>query len=123
MKLAIVSPLLKKEDLDKQDLKNYRPVSNLSFLSKLLEKAVSSQVTAYLETNEMLPSHQSAYRAHHSTKTFLVRIYSDLVAAADIVNISLLTLLNLSAAIDTVDYAILLSRLSLDFGFSPTIIG
>jgi len=81
MKIAAVKPLLKKFGLDATDLKNYRPVYKLTFISKLLERAVSVQITEYLETNSLLPSCQSAYRVTHLTETALLRIYSDLTAA------------------------------------------
>ena len=61
-KKAIVYPGLKKPSLDPDDLSNYRPISNLSFVSKLLERAVHAQLLLYLNDNELLPSVQSAYR-------------------------------------------------------------
>ena len=72
--------------------------------------------TAYLESGSLLPQHQSAYRANHSTETAMLLVFSDLVAASDAGNVSLLALLDLSAAFDTVDYDILFHRLESDFG-------
>ena len=118
LKAAIVTPILKKATLDPGDISNFRPVSNLSFLSKLLERVISRQLTAYVEGENLLPVHQSAYRANHSTETAVLRVYSDLVAASDASDISLLALLDLSAAFDTVDYDILFHRLTSDFGVS-----
>ena len=66
LKMAVVTPLLKKASLEPQDLKNYRPVSNLSFVSKLVERVAVKQLMDYLETNGLLPSLQSAYRRQHS---------------------------------------------------------
>ena len=99
MKQAIVTPILKKRNADHTDLSNYLPVSNLSFLSKLIEKVVSHQLTEYLECNALLPVPvcQSAYRANHSTETAVLRVYSDLVTESDAGNISILALLDLSA--------------------------
>ena len=114
--MAIVTPILKKPNLDPSDISNFRPISNLSFLSKLLERAISHQLTAYLENGSLLPQNQSAYRANHSTETAVLRVFSDLVSASDAGNISLLALLDLSAAFDTVDYDILFHRLESDFG-------
>ena len=68
MKKAIVKPLLKKLGLD-LIYKNYRPVSNLSFLSKLIEKIVAEQFTAHLERNGLFDIFQSAYKKYHSTET------------------------------------------------------
>ena len=60
--------------------------------------------------NQLLPDRQSAYRAFHSTETVLPDILSDVLLAIDSGNFSLLSLLNLSAAFDTVDHDILLQR-------------
>ena len=87
-------------------------------MSKLLERAISHQLTVYLERENLPPQHQSAYRANHSTETAVLRVFSDLVAASDAGNISLMALLDLSAAFDTVDHDILLRRLESDFGLS-----
>ena len=70
-KTAIVTPLIKKEGLDSAVLKNYRPVSNLSFISKLVERVVTQQLNGFLSHTGSLPSHQSAYRRFHSTETAL----------------------------------------------------
>lgn len=119
-KSAIVRPLLKKHNLDPNELKNYRPVSNLSFLSKLLEKIVLNQLNTHLSSNNLLNPFQSAYRQHHSTETALLHILNDLLLATDSGKVSLLTLLDLSAAFDTIDHSILLSRLQHSFGISST---
>ena len=115
-KTALVRPLLKKHNLDPNDLKNFRPVSNLSFLSKLLEKVVLTQLNLHLSTNDLLQPFQSAYRQHHSTETALLHILNDLLLSTDSGNISLLTLLDLSSAFDTIDHSILLNRLQNTFG-------
>ena len=110
-KHAIVRPLLKKPNLDPENLKNYRPVSNLPFLSKVLEKIVLLQLTAHLVSNNLLEPFQSAYRKGHSTETALLSVTNDLLTASDSGRISILSLLDLSAAFDTIDHRILLSRL------------
>ena len=115
-KSALVTPLLKKPNLDPNDLKNFRPVSNLSFVSKLIEKVVLSQLSSHLNANHLFNPLQSAYRAGHSTETALVKIVNDLLLALDQGKISLLTLLDLSAAFDTIDHGILLDRLQSVFG-------
>jgi hypothetical protein len=115
-KHAIVTPLLKKSSLDPSDLKNYRPVSNLTFVSKIVEKLISEQLIAYLQSNDLMPRLQSAYRRHHSTETALLRVISDLLRAVDNRRVTLLGLLDLSAAFDCVDHEILLRRLNIAFG-------
>ena len=119
-KSAIVRPLLKKPSLDQNCLKNYRPVSNLSFLSKVLEKIVLSQLLDHLTQNHLLNPHQSAYRQSHSTETALVSIVNDILLGLDNDKVSILALLDLSAAFDTIDHSILLSRLQNSFGICGT---
>src|SRR5688572_8709898 len=74
-KRAIVFPALKKPNLDPNLCQNFRPISNLSFLSKTLERLVSMQLLPYLEHSELLPSHQSGYRAYHSRETALLSTF------------------------------------------------
>lgn len=115
-KQAIVKPLLKKQDLDPNKPSNYRPVSNLSFLSKLLEKLALQQMLEHVSKYDLFARFQSAYRAHHSTETALLRVLNDLLVASDDSKVSILTLLDLSAAFDTIDHGILLTRLRHVFG-------
>ena len=122
LKHAIISPLLKKQNLDQNELKNYRPVSNLSFISKLIEKAVFHQILDHLKSNTLLEKHQSAYRKCHNTETALLKIQNDLLLSADNKEISILALLDLSAAFDTIDHAILLQRLRNTFGFEDIVL-
>ena len=122
MKSAYVIPHLKKRGLDANDSKNFRPVSNLPFLSKLLERVVSTQLNDYLKVTGTLPSTQSAYRKFHSTETALLKVFSDLCQAIDDGNTCLLGLLDLSAAFDTVDHNILLNRLDLSFGVKGSVL-
>jgi hypothetical protein len=120
MKKALVTPLLKKPSLDKADLKNYRPVSNLSFTSKLVEKAVAAQLSQHLTTNNLQEVMQSAYRPCHSVETALLRIHDDILRAMDSKQGVFLILLDLSAAFDTIDHDILLSRLEHMVGIRGT---
>lgn len=115
-KTALVNPLLKKANLDPSDLKSYRPISNLPFLSKLMERCVNLQLVEYLNYNLLFPERQSAYRSYHSTETALLKTYSDWVEAIDEGDVVLLTLLDMSAAFDTVDHVILLERLAKQYG-------
>ena len=121
-KQAIVLPLLKKPNLDRNVLKNYRPVSNLHFLSKILEKVVLQQLSDHLNATDTLQPYQSAYRADHSTETLLLRVTNDLLMACDRGSVSILSLLDLSAAFDMLDNNILLKRLRLSFGISGVVL-
>ena len=121
-KHAVVRPLLKKQNMPPNELKNYRPVSNLPFLSKILEKVVLSQLKGHLLKYNLLDSHQSAYREFHNTETALLKVHNDLLCAADKNDISILALLDLSAAFDTIDHHILLERLRITMGLSGTVL-
>ena len=99
-KVALLQPLLKKPGLDVEDMNSFRPVSNLSFLSKIVERAMLDQLP-FLEENKIIPQNQSAYRQFHSTGTDLCKIHNDLVTNACSGKASLLVLLDLSAAFDT----------------------
>ena len=110
-KIAIVTPLLNKSDLDCNVPQSYRPISNLPVLSKLLERIVSTQLQDFVDEHLLLPSNQSAYRRGHSTETALAKVHSDLVQALDAGNQAALALLDMTAAFDAVDHEILLERL------------
>jgi hypothetical protein len=115
-KLSYVTPLLKKDNLNPDVLNNYRPVANLPFLSKVLERIVAKQLTTYLETNGLQDPLQSAYRAGHSTESAVLKIKSDLDAILDNGDAALMVLLDLSAAFDTIDHDLLITRLERDVG-------
>ena len=112
LKMACVHPLLKKPSLDRDILRNYRPVSTLSHLSKVIEKIVALRLSDHLDSQNLNEPFQSAYRRLHSTETALLRICSDIRAALDRKKGTLLVLLDLSSAFDTTDHTILLNRLS-----------
>ena len=122
-KHALVKPLLKKSNLDPEFLKSYRPVSNLPFLSKVLERVVLTQLMTHLETHNLLEPFLSAYRKCHSTETALLRVVNDLLQASDDGHGSFLSMLDLSAAFDTIDHVILSQRLSSTFGCTGTVLG
>ena len=108
--------------LDHNDLKNYRPVSNLCFMAKILEKLVLSQVSSYLNSHNRYNSCQSAYRPGHSTETALLKVANDLFLSLNKGNISVLALLDISPAFDTIIHPILLYRLHTDIGFTDTVL-
>lgn len=115
-KTAYVTPLLKKPSLDAADVKSYRPISNLSVVSKLLERIIARKLVSFLSKNDLMPPLQSAYRRGHSTETAVVKVLSDVLMALDRGELAMLAFLDLSAAFDTVDHETLLRRLQTTFG-------
>ena len=91
-------------------------MTNLTFLSKVLERAVKARLSTHLQRNDLFDKYQSAYRSSHSTETALLRIVNDLQNAADIGQVGLLVLLDLSAAFDTIDHSLLTHQLEYQFG-------
>ena len=118
LKQALVTPILKKQGLDASDLRNFRPVSNLPFVSKILEWVVLLQLQSHLCANSLLKIRQSAYRKYYSTETAVLSVLEGLLTKSDQELVSVLALLDLSAAFDTLDHAILLRRLESTFGIS-----
>ena len=110
-KIAAVKPLLKKVSLDHEVLKNYRPVSNLTFLSKIQERLVTQQFTEFICKHNLADAFQSAYRPGHSTETALLRVCNDILMSLNGKRDVFLVLLDLSAAFDTVNHELLLERL------------
>ena len=121
-KKSIVRPLIKKEPLDSDELSNDRPISNLSFLSKTLERIVASQIDEYLLDNGLYAKMQSAYRKYHCTETALIRVVNDIQRAIDDQCEPIFVLLDLSAGFDTIDHAILLEILRFRYGFSNLVL-
>ena len=117
-KEAILTPLLKKVLLNPEMLKNFRPVSNLAYISKLIEMVVDVQTTEHMDVNCIHETFQSAYKPLHSTETAMLRVKNDVLHALDDGNAVLLVCLDLSAAFDTVDHAILLDRLEKRVGIT-----
>jgi hypothetical protein len=117
-KHAFVTPIVKKAGMDSSDVGSYRPISNLSVLSKLFERVVARQLWNYLLLNKLLPMLQSGFRPGHSTETAILHVLSDILAAVDRGEFAALVLLDLSTAFNTVDHDILLERLKRTFGIT-----
>ena len=118
LKHAFVQPLLKKHNLDVNCRKNYCPISKLPFISKILEKAILSQVLPFLNSANVLEPFQSGFKACHSTETALLKVSNDLLLMLDTDGTTILVLLDLSAALDTVDHPTPLARLHQWVGIS-----
>ena len=114
---ACIRPLLKSPTADQDVMKNYRPISNLPFLSKGIEKCVYNQIMPYLMSNDLFGVFQSAYRPYHSCETALVAIHNDIETMLDSkLNVALL-IFDLSAAFDIVNHQLLLKKLHFHYGF------
>ena len=121
LKKAAVTPLLKKPTLNKEDLKNYRPVSKLPYIGKLIEKAAIEQMESHILANELHEPLQSAYRKNHSTETALIKVTNDILRALDKRQCVFLVLLDLSAAFDTIDHQVFLSQLCMEYGMKGSL--
>ena len=120
LKVAMLSPMLKKSDADFEEFQNFHPISKLKVLSKLVEKAVAIHLTDHVMSHHFDETFQSAYKNFHFTETALVRVQNDILCAIDNNESVILFLLDLSAAFDTVDHSILLSRVRDRFGVNST---
>ncbi len=120
LKQAVITPVLKKPNLDKEQLNNYRPVSNLPFIGKLCERLAIKRLDDHFNQNNYNEIHQSAYKPFHSTETALVKVHHDIVTALGENQAVLLVLLDLSAAFDTVDTSRLIDVLEGQFGVTNT---
>ena len=114
-----MKPLHKKLGLDLIN-SNYQPVSNLSFLYKLVEKCMWLQLSNHCQDHRLLPDYQSAYRPNCSCETNLLKISNDILWNFKHQHITSLTAMDLSAAFNTVDHDVLLQILSNKFGVTDT---
>ena len=121
-KIAHVTPLLKKPSLDRNELGNFRPVSGLNFVFKLIEKIVASQTKSHMQNSGISNNLRSAYKCGNFTGTALLYIQNDILSAQDRGEPTALLLLDLSAAFDTIDHDLLLSRLTEWFGIDGVVL-
>ena len=115
-KTAQVLPLLKKPTMDKDEMSSYRPISNLTTVSKVIERLVLERLRPHLLASPSYPRLQSAYRCGHSTETALLHVLNTVYAAADDRKATVLVGLDLSAAFDTISHVVLVGRLEQQFG-------
>ena len=110
--------LNQKQNLDADILKNYRPVSNLPALGKIIEYPAVSRLKQHLVDHDLSDPFQSAYKACHSTETALLKVKNDILQDLDKGRAVLMVLLDLSAAFDTIDHDILINRMKNDLGIT-----
>jgi hypothetical protein len=118
-KLAVVRPLLKSPSAE-LILSQYRPVSNLSFLSKIAEKGGIGQLNEYLSDHDLHSSHQSAYKVNFSTETALCFLVNQLLWTMEHACVTIMVALDLSSAFDTVEHETLCAVLEQNFGIKST---
>ena len=121
-KLSHIVPLLKKQNLYPNELKNYRPVANLPFLFKVLERIVTTQIKEYMQEHNLFSVNQSAYRKFHSTETALLCVTNDLLLALDNGHEAVLVLLDYSSAFDTINHSMLFERFKRRYGICGTVL-
>ena len=121
LKEALIQPLLKKANLDLIH-SNYRPVSNLSFLSKLIEWAMCQQLGDYIPTTDMSEKLQLAYKAAHSIETVLIKVKNHILMSLDNKQVTCLIILDLSAAFDTVSHKLFLNHLTYRFRITGVVL-
>ena len=117
-----MTPRLKKPSLSASDFNNFRPISNLSTINKVLEKAVVLQLQEYLENHKLHAPSQSAYRQFHSVETATLRVHNDIMQALDQQKEVIIVLIDFSSAFDTIEHMTLTSRVSHQFGISGTVL-
>ena len=98
-----------------QVFSNYRPISNLNTISKIIERLFLIRIQSHVSQAPSYNIFQSAYRKRHSKETALLKILNDVYQSVDSKNVTLLVGLDLSAAFDTIDHAILSRRLQHSF--------
>ena len=120
VKDCVIIPLLKKSGIDPETLNNYRPVTNEVFVSKLVETVVSIRLSGHMPLNNLHSKYQHAYKKFHGTETLLLKVVNDILIGFDANNATILLLIDLSAAFDTVDIDKLLDILEKDIGLKDT---
>ena len=120
-KVAVIRPLLKKIGLE-LTTSNYGPISNLTFLSKVVEKAALNQLVAHFDNNNLMPDYQSAYRANRNCEKVILKLVNDSLWAMENKYVTAMVTIDLSVAFNTVDHDILLNTLHCKFGISDNAI-
>ena len=111
LKKAIVRPQLKDHNIDHNYVPNFRPVSNLLFLGKLIERVVQDRLQKHLDFIGYCNNTQFGYKKNHSTELLLLKFVNDILVGVDSKNGVVVLLIDLSAAFDTVDHRKLLNIL------------
>ena len=116
IKESVLHPLLKKQGLDVDEYKNFRPVNNLLFLSKLIERVVGNQLDEHMTVNNLHESSQFAYKQHHNTETMMMGVTDEVLRGFDEGQATVIIFLDLSAAFDTIDTEKVLEIMNVEIG-------
>ena len=122
LKTALVRPILKDKALDTEIKKNFRPVSNLPVLGKIIEKVVYDRLDQHLQCNNLLDPNQSAYRKCHSTETTLLKLQNDVLCHLDQDRSVALVFIDISAAFDTANHQKLIKCFHQYLGITGTVL-
>ena len=109
-------PLLKKASLSKVDIRNYRPVANLNFVSKIIEKVIANRIRSHRERNDLSNQYQSANKKFHYTETAPLKVENDIILNMDEGRVTALALLDLSAGFGTLDHGSINNLLATWYG-------
>ena len=122
LKESIVTPILKKSGLDQEVLSNYRPVCGGMFVDKVIQRSVLGQLNEHMDLNDLHIPYQSGYKKFHGCETVLLKIVDDILLCLDANKCTILLILDLSAAFDTVDHDELLKILKNEIGLRGTVL-
>ena len=122
IKESVLDPLLKKTGLDAEEYKNFRPVNNLLFLSKIIERCVDDQITNHMTKNGLQEASQFAYKKHHNTEMMMLGIVNEALRGFDENQATVIIFLDLSAAFDTIDVNKLLEIMYEELGLGGTVL-
>ena len=120
IKHSEIDPLLKKHGLDSDVYKNYRPVNNLIFLSKLVERIAQKRIDGHMQVNNLFTAEFFGYKQYHSTETMMVGATDEILSGFDDGKCTIMVFLDLSAAFDTIDIDRLVEILGEEIGLAGT---
>ena len=120
IKHSEIDPLLKKHGLDSDIKKNFRPVNNLVFLSKLTERIVDKRIAKHMEENGLFTSEFFGYKKHHSPETMMLGVADEILTGFDEGKCTIMLFIDLSAAFDTIDIDRMIEILADEIGLCGT---
>ena len=120
LKTSHITPIYKKGSFDKNVLAHFRPINDIPYMSKIIEKCALLQLQEHLNSANLLIPNQSAYKSNHSCETVLIKVQEDVHTDLNNNNSVILGLLDFSSAFDTINHNLLLSKLQNHYGIHGT---